>query len=173
MKKILITAIILILVASSLATSSANTCPNPNNQYTITAPSELQNLTGTDGITKVAMYINTNFIYNFFQPFPKLLVRFGVGNCWALSDFAAQVLGQNGYETEVWQGNDETLPLIHRLAKIKVQGEWKYFESSRCIPVPTNLPFDYHVNPDNYNHPEEWMKPNTGWEPLIKVRSYN
>ncbi len=106
---------------------------------------QLNGLQGMSGLDTVANYIRRNLNHRLGSGTTAAIVeRTGLGDCWGLSAWAAQVFYENGYSVRIEQGRTSQSSR-HRRVQVLVNSRWIRFDPSAVTPRYNSV-FGYSAN---------------------------
>lgn len=113
-----------------LIENNGKNCPVSDfNQF---SDSNLTGLSGSKGLKELGDYIYCNFDYKRYSgSTSESLIRNGYGDCWALCEFAYNVLKENDYNCYIEEIKTKQSD-HHRRIQVKVNGEYQVFDPSLC-----------------------------------------
>lgn len=94
--------------------------------------SNLTGLFGSKGLKELGDYIYSNFDYKRYSgSTSESLIKNEYGDCWALSEFAYNILKLNGYDCYIEEIKTKESD-HHRRLQVLVNGKYQVFDPSLC-----------------------------------------
>ncbi len=112
------------------STTTTTNGGNGGNGTTSLGHGQLNGLQGLEGLEILAAYINKNLNHQYgAATTAEGVERTGLGDCWGLSAWTAQVLHDNGYTVRIVQGASVEAS-NHRWVQVLINGSWINFDPS-------------------------------------------